>query len=65
MNSQEELIENINELKLDENCYYKIIISGKRNFNFSEQQIMDQLKFKNILRLKNKLALKGFLQKKY
>ncbi len=77
MNSQEELIENINELKLDENCYYKIIISGKRNFNFSEQQIMDQLKFKNILRLKNctqikydieeiekQISLKGIFAKK-
>lgn len=58
INSQEDLIEKINSMKLDENSYYKIILTGKRNFDFIERKIMDQLENKNILRIKNTTQIK-------
>lgn len=52
--SKEELIEKINNLNLDENKFYKIILNGKRNF---EINIYELFKFdldEKIIKIKNK-----------
>ena len=54
INSIEELIEKINEIKIEENKLYKIILIGKRNF---EINIYDLYKYelnKKIIKIKNK-----------
>ncbi len=54
MNSEEELIEKINEIKIEENKLYKIILIGKRNF---EINIYDLYKYnldEKIIKIKNK-----------
>lgn len=54
INSIEELIEKINEIKIEENKLYKIILIGKRNF---EINIYDLYKYdlnERIIKIKNK-----------
>lgn len=54
INSVEELIEKINEIKIEENKLYKIILTGKRNF---EINIYDLYKYdlnEKIIKIKNK-----------
>ena len=54
INSIEELIEKINEIKIEENKLYKIILNGKRNF---EINIYDLYKYdlsERIIKIKNK-----------
>ena len=54
INSIEELIEKINEINIEENKLYKIILTGKRNF---EINIYDLYKYnlnERIIKIKNK-----------
>lgn len=53
LNSEEDLIEEINTTNFDENKYYKIILTGKRSFSLSENQILELVKKPNILKIKN------------
>lgn len=57
--SFEELIEKINELKLEENKMYKLILIGDRNFE------INLLKIKKFIKLKNIIKLKDYSKTKY
>ena len=53
INSEEELIEKINNTKFDDNKFYKIILVGKCSFNIDENKILDLVNIENIIRIRN------------
>ncbi len=53
----EELLQKIVELKLEEKNYYKIILTGKRNFEINTYKIYKQIEIKNIIKIKDKTKL--------
>ena len=53
----EKLIEEINNLKLDENKFYKIILVGKRNFEIDLLQLNKFILLENIIKIKDKTIL--------
>ena len=53
LNSEEELIEKINNTQFDDNKFYKIILVGKCSFNIDENKILDLVNIENIIRIKN------------
>lgn len=55
INSQEELIEKLNNIYLEENNLYKIILIGKRNFEI--ENIYKFINKENIIKIKNKTKL--------
>lgn len=61
--SKEELIELINSQHWDENCYYKIILTGKRNFEIEPLDILKYITIKNIIKIKNDTTIKLDLEK--
>lgn len=54
INDSEELIEKLNELLLDENKFYKIILVGKRKFEIDTLELMKLITRENIIKIKNK-----------
>ena len=58
INSQEEIIECLNQIKTDDNKYYKIILTGKRNFEINIYEIAKQIQNKNILKIKDNTSIK-------
>ena len=58
INSKEELIEKINELELDENIYYKLILIGNKNFEINTYEIIKYITKENIIKIKNNTKLK-------
>ena len=58
INSEEELIEKINNTKFDDNKFYKIILVGKCSFNIDENKILDLINIKNIIRIRNHTQVK-------
>ena len=58
LNSEEDLIEKIREENLEENKFYKIILTGKRNFDFDESKILDILNIQNIIKIRNQTQIK-------
>lgn len=54
INDLEELIEKLNELLLDENKFYKIILVGKRKFEIDILELMKLITRENIIKIKNK-----------
>lgn len=61
--SKEELIEMINGENWNENGYYKIILIGKRNFEIQPLEILKYTTSKNIIKIKDKTAIKIDLNK--
>lgn len=53
INSEEELIEKINSIKLEKNNYYKIILIGNKNIEININKILKLLDKKNILKIKD------------
>lgn len=53
INSKEELVQILNEIELGEQSYYKIILTGKRNFNINNNEIMELLTNNLIIKLKD------------
>ena len=51
--SEEELIEKINNLEIDENKLYKIILIGKRKFEINKYKIIKYITQPNIIKIKN------------
>lgn len=51
--SEEELIEKINEIKLEKNNYYKIILEGNKNIEINTNKILKIINKKNILKMKD------------
>ena len=52
-NSPEDLVENINEMTLDKNSLYKIILMGKRNFEIDTREILNLISQENVLKIKD------------
>ena len=52
--SKEELIEKINEINLEENKLYKIILNGKRNFEINPRELYKYNLNEKIIKIKNK-----------
>jgi len=63
INSKEELIENINSLKIDNNKYYKIILVGTKNIEIDINEIIKYVDLKNIIKLKDKTKVEYDLEK--
>ena len=58
VNSIEELIEKINNLNLDENVLYKLILIGNKNFEINTYKLLKYILNENIIKIKNKTKLK-------
>ena len=54
INSEEELIEKINEIKIEKNKLYKIILIGKRNFEINIYNLYRYDLNEKIIKIKNK-----------
>ncbi len=54
INSEEELIEKINDIKIEENKLYKIILVGKRNFEINIYNLYKYDLNEKIIKIKNK-----------
>ena len=57
INTEEELIEFINNIYIEENIMCKIILIGTRNFEIETNKILKLISNKNILKIKNKTKL--------
>ena len=55
--SIEELIEKINEIQIDEDKFYKIILIGKRNFEINVYNIYKYILSDNIIKIKDKTEI--------
>ena len=49
----EEIIENINNLEIEENKFYKIILTGSRKFNLDINKVNKKIAIENIIRAKD------------
>ena len=58
IDSKEELVEKINELNLDENKLYEIILIGNRNFEMNNREIFKLINKENILKIKDNTDIK-------
>lgn len=63
INDLEELIERLNELLLDENKFYKIILVGKRKFEIDILELMKLITRENIIKIRNKTQLDYEIEK--
>lgn len=55
--SKEELIEKINDIKIEKDIFYKIILAGKRNFEISPYELYDFLQYENIIKIKDETEI--------
>ena len=62
INSEEELIEKINLLKINKNNFYKIKLIGKKNININKNKICKLVNNENILKIKDKTEIKYNLE---
>lgn len=58
INSEEELIEEINSIKINENIFLKIILIGNKNIEINKNKIIKEIKNKNILKIEDKSETK-------
>lgn len=63
INSKEELIENINKLKLEDDKYYKIILTGKKQIDIDTIDLLKNMEDKKIIKIKDKTSTKYNLEK--
>ena len=54
VNSEEELIEMLNEIKVENEKFYKIILNGTSKIEINKNRICKLIKTENVLKLKNK-----------
>lgn len=57
ISSKEELIEKINEMELKENTFYKIILTGKRNFEINVYHLYPFILKENIIKIKDETTI--------
>ncbi|MCI9178091.1 MAG: DNA repair exonuclease [Clostridia bacterium] len=62
INDNEQLIQIINNISLKENCFYKIILIGKRNFEIDILNLSKLIENPNILKIKNKTKINYSLE---
>ena len=63
VNSKEELIENINNLKIDSDKFYKILLTGNKNIEIDTNELLKYIENKNIIKLKDKTKIQYDLEK--
>lgn len=63
INSEEDLIELINNISLQENIMCKLNLIGVRNFEIEENNLLKLINNKNILKIKNKTKINFDLEK--
>ena len=63
INSKEELIETINSEKLDDNKYYKIILTGTKNIEIDINELIKYVISNNVIKLKDKTKTEYDLEK--
>jgi len=56
--SKDELIEVLNTIQISANKYYKIIFTGKRNFEINIYEILKLIENKNIIKIKDNTSMK-------
>lgn len=61
--SKEELIEKINNLKIQKNEYIKIILIGNRNFEINKYEILKYMESERIIKIKDKTKIPYDLSK--
>ena len=61
--SKEELIEKINELKIDSNKYYKIMLTGTKNIEIDTNELIKYIENKNVIKIKDVTKVKYDLEK--
>ena len=61
-NNIEELIEKINSLDLEDNIYYKLILTGDKNFEININNLFKFIINENIIKIKNNTKLKVDLE---
>ncbi len=61
--SKEELIEKINEENYEENKYYKLILIGNKKIEINTQEILNNIIYTNIIKIKDKTRLEIDLEK--
>lgn len=54
----ENLIEIINEIKIEDNCLYKIILVGEKNFSFNTYDLYKYIVEENIIKIKDESKIK-------
>lgn len=55
--TKEELIERINNIDVQSNVFYKIILIGKRNFEINSYDLYEFLQYENIIKIKDKTEI--------
>ena len=55
--SKEELIERINQIDVQSNVFYKIILKGKRNFEINVYDLYEFLQHENIIKIKDETEI--------
>ena len=63
INSKEELIEIINDIQIDKNKYYKIILIGTKNLEIETNDLIKYVINKNIIKIKDKTKIEYDLDK--
>jgi len=63
INSEEELIEKINNLILEAKKYYEIILTGNKNIEINTYTIIKHLENKNIIKIKDKTKIEIDIEK--
>ena len=53
LNSQEDLLQKLNELELSQNSYYEIILEGISNFTINKNEILDLVQNEQIIKIKD------------
>ena len=63
INSKEELLENINNIEIEDNKYYKIILTGTKNIEVDTNELIKYIESKNIIKLKDKTKVEYDLER--
>lgn len=63
INSIESLIETVNEIKLEEDKYYKIILTGQKQVEINTLDLLKNIDNKNIIKIKDKTSIEYDLEK--
>lgn len=63
INSIESLIETINEINLEEDKYYKIILTGQKQVEINTLDLLKNIDNKNIIKIKDKTSIEYDLEK--
>lgn len=62
INSEEELIEKLNQFYFEENTEIKIILTGKRNFEIRKNNLLKLIQNKSIIKIKDETKMKYNLE---